>query len=136
MPNEVVAHFADGQLVKGTSLDVDPGKPRCHVRTADGRTVPVALNKLKALFFVRDLTGDPARTEASAPDPADPRRRGAFLIEITFKDGERMVGLTNRYPPNRPFFFILPADPKSNNIRILVNRAEVKAMKGGGGGVM
>ena len=28
----------------------------------------------------------------------------------------------NRYPPNRPFFFLLPMDPDSNNIRILVNR--------------
>jgi hypothetical protein len=28
----------------------------------------------------------------------------------------------------RPFFFVLPADPASNNVRILINRAAVKRM--------
>jgi hypothetical protein len=28
----------------------------------------------------------------------------------------------------RPFFFVLPADARSNNVRILVNRAAVKRM--------
>jgi len=50
-------------------------------------------------------------------------------IEIEFADGERLVGLTVRFPPVKPFFFILPADDASNNIRILVNRGAVKAMR-------
>jgi hypothetical protein len=33
-----------------------------------------------------------------------------------------------RYPPVRPFFFVLPADARSNNVRVLVNRAAVKRM--------
>jgi hypothetical protein len=28
----------------------------------------------------------------------------------------------------RPFFFVLPADSRSNNIRMLINRAAVKRM--------
>ena len=35
----------------------------------------------------------------------------------------------NRYPPNRPFFFVLPMDPGSNNIRILVNRDAVRTIE-------
>ena len=40
-----------------------------------------------------------------------------------------MSGLMNRYPPNRPYFFVLPMDPASNNVRILVNREAVVEME-------
>lgn len=128
MANEVVAHYLDGRMVKGVSIDVDPGRPTFHVRTVDRGAVEVKLADLKALFFVKDLVGDPKRQEASAIMSDDDRARGAQPIEVEFADGERIVGLTVRYPPVRPFFFILPADPRSNNVRVLVNRAAVKQM--------
>jgi hypothetical protein len=126
--NEVVAHYLNGRLVKGTSLDVDPGRPAFHVRTRDRGAVEVKLAELKALYFVRDLVGNPKQADAASLEPSDGRARGSFPIEIQFADGERLVGLTVRYPPIRPFFFVLPADPRSNNIRILVNRAAVARM--------
>lgn len=128
MANEVVAHYLDGRLVKGISLDVDPGRPRCHIRTGSGGAVEVKLSDLKALFFVKDLVGDAKREDAAKLSDDDGRARGSFPIALEFVDGERLVGLTVRYPPVRPFFFVLPADPKSNNVRILVNRAAVKTM--------
>ncbi len=128
MANEVVAHYLDGRVVKGVSLDVDPGRPKCHIRTAAQGTLEVKLTDLKALFFVKDLTGNAKREEALELAPGDGRARGAFPIELEFVDGERLVGLTVRFPPIKPFFFVLPADAGSNNLRILVNRAAVKRM--------
>jgi len=128
MANEVVAHYLDHRVVKGQSLDVDPVKPTCHIRTEDQSVIEVKLTDLKALFFVRDLAGNPAKNDAAAVAPADVRTRGAALIEVEFVDGERILGLTVRYPPIKPFFFVLPADDSSNNVRILVNRAAVRAM--------
>lgn len=127
MANEVVARYLNGKVVKGVSLDVDPGRPVFHVRTAEG-TLEVKLKELKALFFVKDLVGDAARDEALKLEPDDGRARGSFRIELEFADGEKLVGLTVRYPPIRPFFFVLPADTRSNNVRVLVNRAAVKRM--------
>src|SRR5262245_40484880 len=115
MINKVVARYRDGRTVKGTSLDVDPARQSCHVRTPEGKTVDVQLRDLKALFFVRSLEGDPAHDEARTPDPQDPRSRGFTLCKLTLEDGEVMVGLTLRCPPNRPFFFVLPVDAQSNN---------------------
>jgi len=129
MSNHVVAHYQDGRLLKGKSLDVDPAKPTCHVRPVTGPAVDVKLADLKALFFVCSLEGDPAHVEAVVPDPSDPRLRGSSPIALRFQDGETMVGLTNRFPPTRPYFFIVPLDPKSNNIRILINRAAVVSME-------
>lgn len=128
MANDVVAHYLDGRIVKGISLDVDPERPSFHIRTSDEGTVDVSLGDLKALFFVKSLEGDPTRRRAAEVDPTDSRVRGSQLIELHFSDGERMVGLTVRYPPIKPFFFILPADGTGNNLRILVNRAAVMKM--------
>jgi hypothetical protein len=125
VPSEVVARYIDGRVVKGISYDIDPYRPFCHIWTEDEGSVGVHLAHLKALFFVRDLIGDPNRDEGDTLEPADPRAKGNSPIEVEFADGERVVGLTVRYPPVRPFFFVLPVDPKSNNVRILVNRAAV-----------
>jgi hypothetical protein len=41
-------------------------------------------------------------------------------VEVTFIDGEVLVGSTLGYDPKQQGFFIFPADPKSNNIRVYV----------------
>jgi len=128
MANEVVAHYLDGRVTKGVSLDVDPTRPTCHIRSPEGKVTEVKLAQLKALYFVRSLAGDPARQEGITIEPDDARGRGAYRIALTFADGEQLVGLTVRYPPVKPFFYVLPADAVSNNARILVNRAAVKSM--------
>jgi hypothetical protein len=128
MPNLVVAHLLAGGVVKGTSLDVDPGKPLCHVRTESG-VVKVKLAEAKALFFVRDLSGNPARVDSQAIAPEDPRRRGAAVVEVRFRDGERVIAFTNRYPPRGQFYFVVPVDQGGNNTRILVNQAAVAALE-------
>lgn len=128
MANQVVARYLDGRIVKGSTLDVDASKPICHIRTPDQGTVQVKLKELKALFFVKTLAGNALHSESSALDPEDERSRGSAPILLEFADGERVVGLTVRYPPVKPFFFVLPADPKSNNRRILVNRAAIVRM--------
>jgi len=129
MSKLVVARFQDGRIIKGTSLDVDPARPTFHIRSQPGPAVEVRMSDLKALFFVRSLEGDSARQERRSLDPADARSRGSTLVSITFADGEVINGLTIRYPPNRPFFFVLPVDPDSNNIRILINQAAIKSME-------
>jgi hypothetical protein len=126
--NAVVARFADGRTVKGMSLDVAPERPTCHIRTDAGEMVEVALRDLKALFFVKSLAGDAERNDTTTVDSADPRLRGAKPIEVIFHDQERIVGMVMRFPPLKTFFFLVPADPSSNNLRILVNRDQVKNM--------
>ena len=41
-------------------------------------------------------------------------------MQVTFKDGEVLVGTTQGYQPGRPGFFLLPADPRSNNERCYI----------------
>jgi len=129
MANEVVAHYLDGRVIKGTCLDIDPTRPTCHVKTAERGMVQVMLAQLKALFFVRTLGGNPGYEEVKTVDPADVRARGAAAIQLQFADGEQVVGLTTRFPPVRRFFYVVPADANSNNVRILVNRSAVQSLE-------
>jgi len=128
MPQNVVAHFLDHRIVKGTSVDIDPSRTVCHVHVQGGGVREVELAKLKALYIVRDLAGRPDYREADSPDPNDLRLRGSREIFVLFRDGERLAGLVNGQRVARQFFFVLPIDPKSNNIRILVNRMAVLAI--------
>jgi hypothetical protein len=126
--NRVVAHFLDGQVLKGASFDVSLTKETCHVQAPTG-PVEVRLSELKALFFVKDLTGDPARQEGRTIAAVDTRAVGGRRVEIVFKDGEQLVGLTSSYGPDQQFFYVMPADSESNNIRILINRAATSSVQ-------
>lgn len=128
MTNDVVARFADGQTLKGTSLDIDPTRPRFHIRSADGVMTQVLLSELKALFFVKSPSGNPDHVEGREIALADPRLRGLRVIEVTFRDGEKLVGLSSGIPKNKPYFFLVPVDSESNNVRILVNSSELVSM--------
>lgn len=125
----IVVNFLDGTIQKGLSLDVDPKRPKCHLKTQTGGMIEVSLLDVKALFFVKTATGRPDYTEVKEVAQGDSRVVGGKLARVVFADGEEIVGIMNRFPPITPYFFMLPIDPLSNNIRILVNRAAVKEMK-------
>jgi hypothetical protein len=120
--NKVVARFADGRMLKGMTADFFPGKDLFHVSPVDDpdgpNPVEVHATELKALFFVKDLAGNPEYHERREFDPLHPPigRR----IKVVFKDGEVMVGTTTGFQPSRPGFFVEPADPESNNERCYV----------------
>jgi hypothetical protein len=127
--NRVVARFRDGRILKGVALDLDPAKPLFHLRPPEGgKAHEIRLDDLKAIFFVRSFEGDPERDEMRTLDPGDVRARGSTTVSFTFEDGETIVGLAIRHPPIKAFHYIVPADPDSNNIRILINQAAVKSM--------
>jgi hypothetical protein len=120
--NKVVARFADGRVVKGTTADFNPNKDAFHVTehgaAPDARPILVLTQQLKALFFVKDLDGDPFRVKPAASNPSRP----AFgrRIRVVFKDGEVLVGTTAGYQPGRTGFFIEPEDADTNEERCFV----------------
>jgi hypothetical protein len=124
----IVARFIDGRVEKGISTDVDHKRLACHIVTPEGKKLEVSLASVKALFFVKTSAGRPDYQESKGQIAGDPRLLGTKRVRVVFADKEEIVGLTNRYPPVGPYFFMLPMDPQSNNIRILVNRAAVIEM--------
>lgn len=123
----IVIRYADGRLIKGFTSDFFPNKPLFHVQSIESQPtdkgVEVSIKNLKAVFFVKDFIGNQAYTENKRfTEGQQPSGR---KVEVTFTDGEMMVGSTLGYEPGRPGFFITPADPQSNNLRVFVISARV-----------
>ena len=122
----VVARFMDGRLLKGTTHDFAPQKPLFHLSPCDNpgtRAIPVTLRELKAVFFVRTFEGNPKHAEVR--DLNDVNGQGRKIV-VTFGDGEVLLGFTTGYSKDKPGFFVIPADPKSNNSRIFVVTSSIK----------
>lgn len=126
LPNRIVARFVDGRMLKGTTQDFAPGKDAFHVIGSEGGAQPVRVEvaALKAVFFVKSLIGNPAYAELKEFEgPADGRK-----VQVTFNDGEVLVGATQSYQADRPAFFVVPADPRSNNDRVYVIATAVRSV--------
>ena len=129
-PVKVVARYIDGRRVKGFSQDFFPNKDRFHIYSAakpSGEAAEVLIKDLKAVFFVRDFTGNAMYDERKGYKEGD--KPSGRKIEVTFRDGEVLIGTTLGYDPSRPGFFLFPADPKSNNIRIYAISTAVKKVR-------
>ena len=124
--NQVVARFLDGTTLKGQTSDFLPAKSLFHITANGDKPREVKVPDLKALYFVRDLEGDPDhhKTNDFPPFAPTPGRK----VRVAFKDGEILVGTTQGYQPDRPGFFLLPADPRSNNERCFVVMASTQSV--------
>jgi hypothetical protein len=127
---KVVVRYNDGRVLKGSTHDFYPNKDRFHLFLPTGsgeQCVEISLKDLKAVFLVRDFAGDPEYAERKKYSNGE--KHFGRKLEVTFLDGELLVGTTLGYDRNRPGFFILPADPKSNNVRIFVVVSAVKQVR-------
>ena len=82
---------------------------------------------LKAIFFVRNFSGDNSYEERKTFVAG--KALSGRKIEVTFNDGEVLVGTTTGYDAHRPGFFLFPADDKTNNTRTFVVTAAVKGVR-------
>lgn len=114
--NKVVASFKDGTVIKGHTSDFFPNKKDFHLELLSGERISIETDQLKAIFFVKDFTGDEDRKDLYN----DVIPGGGRKIQVKFKDGELVTGYSQGYSPDRFGFFIIPADAKNNNERIFV----------------
>jgi hypothetical protein len=121
-PVKIVVHYIDGRIIKGFTQSFVPNKPTFNIWPI-GHKVPtenieVSVKDLKGVFFVRDFAGNPKYKELKI------FHEGAKIlgrkVEVTFKDGEVIVGSTLDYEPGRPWFFLYPSDPHWNILRVFV----------------
>jgi len=126
----VVVRYADGRLVKGYTYDFETGRRRFHVfATLDASPdpTPVLVGELKAVFLVRDLAGNARYNERKRfSDTAPPPGR---RVEITFKDGEILVGSTRCDIAAGSGVFLIPADPASNNLRVYAVATAIRRIR-------
>jgi hypothetical protein len=84
-------------------MDSPPGRKLLELRTTG----------LKGLFFVKEFGGNPNYNEKKEFDSQ--KLLVGRKIRVVLKDGELMIGTTDRYPQDCPGFLVVPADTNSNN---------------------
>jgi hypothetical protein len=120
----VVVRYRDGRILRGYTSDLNVVRPQFHfsLDPVSGDPLVVPLAQLKALFFVREFAGDPSYEERKVfTAPPEGRK-----LEVTFDDGEVLVGSTLSYRPDAHGFIVHPADAQSNNVRVFVSSAAVR----------
>lgn len=130
-PAKIVVRYRNGSMLKGYAQDFSPGAQYFHVRAEGGKTssppTRVVMQELKAIFFVRDFVGNGGYREQKSFVPGQPL--SGRKVEVTFQDGEVLVGTTTGYDPTRPGFFLFPADDRSNNVRMYIVAKAVKGVR-------
>src|SRR5262245_29649539 len=128
----VVARFADGKVLKGSTQDFFPNRPSFHLLPADGSaSVEIRCKQLKALFFVKTFEGDRHRKDLRGFVAAPPETAQGKKIAVRFRDGELLCGYSLSYTPDREGFFVFPADGGSNNSRAYVITGACLEVKAG-----
>jgi len=129
MLNKVVVAYLDGRRSRGCVYDFSPLKDTFRLASESGllqqKGSQVALKDLKAVFFVKEFRGDSKYKESKKIEEGKQGR----TIEVTFSDGEKIVGTTQGYNPKNKGFFVFPADAKSNSLRIFVVNWNVRDVK-------
>ncbi len=126
----MVVRYSCGRVIKGFTQDFLPAKKLFHLTPADtpsGEPIEVSIEDLKAIFIVGDFDGCPLYKERKKY--VEGERPSGKKVEVTFRDGEVLVGSTLGYDHKRQGFFIFPADPKSNNIRVYVVSSSVEKIR-------
>ena len=127
---KVVVRYSGGRLIKGSTRDFFPTKKLFHLTPVDNPsagTIEVSIADLKAIFMVGDFNGDTLYKERKKYIEGE--KPSGQKVEVTFIDGEVLVGSTLGYDPKRQGFFIFPVDPKSNNIRVYVVSSFVEKVR-------
>ena len=130
--NLVVARYLDGRVLKGTTRDFAALRASFHIEAeGSGEVFDVRAKQLKALFFVRSLSGDPERADLRGFVEGPAETQQGRKLAVRFRDGEFLCGYTLSWSPDREGFFLFPSDAGSNNMRIYVVHASTAEVKAG-----
>ncbi len=127
---KVVVRYSCGRLIKGFTQDFFPTKKVFHLtpmNSPSGEPIEVSIEDLKAIFMVGDFVGYPSYKERKKYIEGE--KPSGQKVEVTFRDGEVLVGATLGYDSKRQGFFVFPADPQSNNIRVYVVSSFVEKVR-------
>lgn len=132
LSNPVVVHFKDGSITKGylkkfafyrdefTLIELDK---RNKIKSKGEKNIGVA--NIKAVFFVKDLEGNKDHQERR-----DTAREGfGDCVEVTFNDGEQIVGYAKDHSAKQNGFILYPADSNSNNYIVGVFHSSIKNIR-------
>jgi small nuclear ribonucleoprotein (snRNP)-like protein len=106
--HRVVVHTVEGQVLRGSLVDVDLDSAEVPLGGGGGVEL-IPASRIKAIFFMLMPGGKPPQPEGKK-------------VRVTFRDGRQVAGFSGDYDESHTGFFMIPADTRTNTGRIWVYR--------------
>ncbi len=123
--HKVVVRTRDGEVIPGFA-NQDRIKKTLKIITQQGKEQTFSIDKLKAVFFVKDFKGNPEYNEIKFLN----KQTVSSMIwaRVEFFDGEVLEGkiLNNMELISSPGFYLSPSDQDTNNRRVYVVKSALK----------
>ena len=123
----LIIHFSNGENAYGIARNLNTREVGFFLEVEDpeagltGETLRVHFDQVKYIANVKSYSGkvDPTQEHPQYNPTGSP-------IVIRFQDGEILEGTTmHNYVPTEPRFYLIPHDPMSNNINVLVEKTSI-----------
>jgi len=133
LKKKVVVKYQNEEIIKGWveefQFDRDTFILYPLIEYSEEERIEINFDSLKAVFFVKDFTGDKNYKKVRTFDvelKITPSQRKLIVI---FKDGENLYGTSHDYGRYKVGFFVYPIDPKDNSNRIFVVHSAVVSIR-------
>lgn len=127
MRYRIVAHFLSEEIKKGFVFNISPDASILPLMVSRLEFKNINLDLVKAIFIVKTFDGNCLYQEKKEFNPGKTVYGRKLSVECC--DGETFVGYTVSNPAKKKKFFLIPADPNSNNAKILLNRETIKGLR-------
>lgn len=126
--DKIVVHGDEGRITKGHSSDFSPNLDHFHIATLQRPfdSQKIWLGYQKAIFFVKDFTGD--STHLDLHDWRRASDSGKHVV-VTFRDGEKLMGTAESISRDHIGFFLYPVDPYANTIKAYVINSFISSVE-------
>jgi hypothetical protein len=123
---KVVLNFMDGRIIKGYIDNFSPEDEFVLIENTLSDKQKFKTNELKAIFFVKTFEGNKNYSEKKSFTVTG---QVGQKILVRFKDSETLIGYVEGNVPwqkgfhlesKRGGFYLIPADDRSNNIKVFV----------------
>ena len=122
--HKVIVRTRDGEVIPGFA-NQNRVKNTLKIITQQGKEQTFSLDKLKAVFFVKDFQGNPDYDEIKFLNKQSVS--SMIWVRVEFFDGELLEGkiANNMDLISSPGFFLSPSDQDTNNKRVYVIKSSL-----------
>jgi small nuclear ribonucleoprotein (snRNP)-like protein len=133
LKKKIVVKYQNGEIIKGWVEDFRPDRESfiLHplIEYSEEEMLEIKFNSLKAVFFVKDFTGNKDYKKVRKFDVKTKVMQGQRKLIVKFKDGENLYGTSHSYGRYKVGFFVYPIDPKDNSERIFVIHSAAESIR-------
>ena len=130
---KAVVKYQNGEIIKGWIEDFRLDRASFIlfplIDYSKEERMEINFNSLKAVFFVKDFTGDKDYKKVRTFNVDLKITPSQRKLIVNFEDGEHLYGTSHNYGRYKVGFFVYPIDPKDNSERIFVAHSAVETVR-------